>query len=268
MFDRRALFPLVACLIASPQFAYGQIEITSAEAKARIQLDIEERKAARKSETDKLQRLYRERSVLNPDQRLSDVVDRAARLSVESMKSAVKQAKDGPVNTPKKAADAIERGKDLVGHFKGVYEAIAKVDEEDYRQQTIENDISKQERKVREATAELEAATAASAIVMPILDAIAESERIAAVRQMRIRDNTASHGEAVRQTREYKPLPPGPALRRTDAWPGAPPKGMAPTLSGPQINVGPQPPVPVTPPPPPPPPASPSRPGTVNPGQT
>ena len=79
MFDRRALFPLVACLIASPQFAYGQIEITSAEAKARIQLDIEERKAARKSETDKLQRLYRERSVLNPDQRLSDVVDRAAR---------------------------------------------------------------------------------------------------------------------------------------------------------------------------------------------
>src|SRR5262249_47796397 len=129
--------------------------LTPREAKAQIEREIAYRERVVKKETDELERLYREQRALDPDARLKELEESATKLAADSMKSALEQAKDGPINTPQEAKDSIDRAKDRVDQFKEMMDAQGAVIDEVYRQDEMPSEISKQEKTVKQANYEL-----------------------------------------------------------------------------------------------------------------
>lgn len=167
----------LALAIAASLIAIVPVELIAAESaeqvKTRIFREIDQQDQLVKSETEKLEQLYKERGRLNPDLRLQEMEDAGIKLASDAMKAALEQAKDVKIDTPDKAWSAAKRAKDGVKNFKQAVEARDAVTDDMERQETIETDISFQEKKVQKAKYDLGVMKGAASVAIPLLNAMA-----------------------------------------------------------------------------------------------
>jgi hypothetical protein len=241
------------------------------EVKAKILRDVEDKEKALKIESDKLEALYKENGTLNPHARLDEVTEKAAKFSADMAKSAIKQVSSSPL---KSVIDALSIFKKIVAPYKAIADGQNKALDELDRQQTLANEIIRQEEKVRNATIVLEGSKAAAVFLVPMLDAM-EAARIEAIQQERIKN----HAAGALAARYYDHLPslrdlPHPRMQERSLDPRVPvaaPSSSQPSTPTHPVQSAPPPVAPQSPPPPVPPQSSPTPPpqqGPSIPGRT
>lgn len=235
------------------------------EAKEKILQDVRDKERAVQREEEKLKSLYKEQQTLGPAARLNELSNKAAGISMAAAKMAVDQIKNGPINTPKKAADSIGRGKDVVDKYRELWKAEDDAIDAGTREQDLRMfDVPSQERKLEKAKVDLGVAKGAAGVVIPLLDAMEEAERIDSKRKAMAKNHQEGDAEARRQRRDYKPSRPGPALNQDPTaispGPALPPTKAAESKGngGPSKPPAPPPPPSRREPPPPPQPPAPS----------
>ncbi|MDK4731523.1 hypothetical protein [Rhizobium sp. CNPSo 3490] len=190
---------------------------TAADVKAAILNDLAQREKVLAEETAKLRELYRERDVLDPDKRFDELGVEAKKLAVDAGKVAAKRASNGPISDPKKALDASKDAKGPFEQFKKTIDAETKVIDEADRQDSIGDDLVKQEAKVKKASAAVLSAKAAAAVPLQIIGAMAEAERIKLKRQQMGASRAAGEAAARHQSEVIlKNIDRSPGLFRTD----------------------------------------------------
>lgn len=258
---------VLTCALAAAVLVCSSAWAESAkEAKEEILQDVQDKERAVQREEEKLKSLYKEQQNLDPDARLNERSNKAAKTSMEAAKMAADQIKTGPINTPKKAADSIGRGKDVVDKYRELWKAEDDAIDAVTREQDVRMfDIPSQERKLEKAKVDLGVAKGAAGVVIPLLDAMEEAERIDAKRKAMAKNHQEGDAEAHRQLRNYRPSRPGPALNRdlttVSPGPALPPSRDAESRRNSEPSEPPAPPPspPRREPPPPPPPPAPGR---------
>ncbi len=192
---------LLSCALATAVLVCGTAWAESAkEAKKKIHQDVKDKERAVQLEEKKLKSLYIEQQTLDPDARLNELSNKAAKSSMEAAKMVVDQIKTGPINSPKMAAVGIGRGKDVVDKYREIWKADDDAFNAVSREQDLRMfDIPSQERKLEKAKVDFGVAKIAAGVVIPLLDAMEEAERIDAKRKAMAKNHQKGDAEARRQ---------------------------------------------------------------------
>lgn len=208
------------------------------DAKDRIFQDLRDKELTVSVEAAKLDALYKSAHIPDPVARADELAASSEKTAEDAVKMAQKQLATGPVIGVKKGVESALRGVDVVRKWQEMLNRGDAVIDDLMRQQSpsdadlkAQEEIRAQEKKVQRARIDHGYSKLAASILLPMLAAMEEQERIDEKRQKMVENHRRGEPEAQRQSARYRPPPPGPALR-SDPLSMPNPVGMTPPTRG------------------------------------